>query len=369
MTSANLPPSQTFQTKEPWLAVNLSCLLPGLGQMYAGQFSKGGVFLFGEILLITFASSAFFSPTGNSVTALWLLLPIVGFYIFNLVDAYHSLPRSISPQPASTSSKTNPSHTTFKLSQSSRFKEPWFAVFLSQILPGLGHFYLEELLLGSFFLFSIIIIANLASFHSILKICPPILYAVSAYHAYRITPKSSSKSRQLIYALISLLLIIKLTVAWVPTWVNQKIERFTIPSQSMLPTLQVGDEILVNKSKNYLPQQGDVIVFKLPKKAQTQNSEKDVFFVKRVIGEPGQVIQVKNGVAYSNNQPLPETYIAQSPRYEFGPIRVPPAHYLVLGDNRNDSYDSHIWGFLPAHKIVGKAYKIYWPPNRIHPLN
>jgi len=114
------------------------------------------------------------------------------------------------------------------------------------------------------------------------------------------------------------------------------------------------------------------MVFREPEGAIVLESETDKkkqqFFVKRVIGEPGQVVRVTDGVVYINNQPLQEGYVAEPPAYQWGPESVPPESYFVMGDNRNNSFDSHVWGFLPKRYIVGRAYKIYWPPARIKSL-
>jgi signal peptidase I len=139
-----------------------------------------------------------------------------------------------------------------------------------------------------------------------------------------------------------------------------------IPSGSMLPTLQINDRLIVDKLSYRFndPQRGDIVVF-----APTPALEKQNFhdaFIKRVIGLPGEKIQVKGGRVYVNDQPLREDYIGQNerPQYEWGPQVVPQGSYLVLGDNRNNSYDSHYWGFVPRDKIIGRAVVRFWPPNR-----
>ena len=155
------------------------------------------------------------------------------------------------------------------------------------------------------------------------------------------------------------------------------VQAFKIPSGSMKPTLQVGDHILVSKfiygvKIPYLntvilpfkdPQRGDIVVFKYP-----IDPRKD--FIKRVIGVPGDVIEIRDKAVYINSQRLnhdvgvysdPRT-IAGSirPRDNLGPITVPPDSLFVMGDNRDESFDSRFWGFVPLRDVSGKAFIIYW---------
>jgi signal peptidase I len=143
---------------------------------------------------------------------------------------------------------------------------------------------------------------------------------------------------------------------------------YYIPSESMVPTLAVNDRLLVDRVtyKFSRPQHGDIVVFDPPQVLQEQKY-KDAF-IKRLIGLPGDTIEVKDGKLYINGKAIAESYINEAPNYRYGPIRVPNDRYLVLGDNRNNSYDSHFWGFVPADKIVGKAIVRFWPPNRLSPL-
>ena len=151
------------------------------------------------------------------------------------------------------------------------------------------------------------------------------------------------------------------------------IQAFRIPSGSMIPTLRIGDQILVSKLsyglKNpfhdrYLfrtgsPKRGDVVVFKYPK-----DESKD--FIKRVVGIPGDHIVIRKKQIFVNGVLQKEPYIQildlttdQSPRDNFE-TTVPPHSYFVMGDNRDDSYDSRFWGFVKSRKIVGRAILIYW---------
>lgn len=163
------------------------------------------------------------------------------------------------------------------------------------------------------------------------------------------------------------------------------VQAFKIPSGSMIPTLNIGDHILVNKFIYGVripffdlvpvpisrPHRGDIIVFKFPK-----DEQKD--FIKRVIGEPGDVVEIKERRVLVNGTPLDEPYIqhtadglsggmeglgtigGKSERDSFGPVTVPPESYFVMGDNRDQSLDSRFWGFVNFNKIKGKAFLIYW---------
>jgi len=158
------------------------------------------------------------------------------------------------------------------------------------------------------------------------------------------------------------------------------VQAFKIPSGSMIETLLVGDHILVNKFifgprvdiaswANFRlfplkkPQRGDVIVFLEPRER-----EKD--FIKRVIGLPGETVQVVKRQVYINGEPLDESaYVYyETPRInpeldDFGPLTIPEDSYFVMGDNRENSADSRVWGPLPFSLIKGEAFMIYWSWN------
>jgi len=140
------------------------------------------------------------------------------------------------------------------------------------------------------------------------------------------------------------------------------IQAFLIPSGSMIPTLQIGDRIMADKFLYYArnPKRGEVIVFRAPPQADPQQRN----FVKRVIGLPGDIVEIKDGEVFLNGKPLKEPYIYEPPYYQFGPYKVPKNHYFVMGDNRNDSSDSHIWGPLSEDRITGRVLFIWWPLQR-----
>jgi len=185
------------------------------------------------------------------------------------------------------------------------------------------------------------------------------------------------------------------------------VQAFYIPSGSMRMTLLENDRILVNKWIYRLrpPQRQDIVVFKAPPKALGNNKEKKDF-IKRLIGLPGDVVEVRDGKVYVNNKPLYEPYLREPPEYDMKivdgevyeilpysqypvhrnnepvlddreverilaapPGKVPPGYLLVLGDNRNDSNDGHKWGFLPRRNLLGKAMVIFYPLQRIRLLD
>lgn len=141
------------------------------------------------------------------------------------------------------------------------------------------------------------------------------------------------------------------------------IEGRIIPSGSMLPTIQLQDRVMVSKFIYHFkePQRGDIIVFDPP---EVLHSTQD--YIKRVVGLPGETVEMKNGRVYINGEALVEPYLEEPLDYEYGPVVVPDDALLVLGDNRNESFDSHRWNaWLTRDRIKGKAFMIYWPLNHL----
>lgn len=139
-----------------------------------------------------------------------------------------------------------------------------------------------------------------------------------------------------------------------------------VPTGSMLPTIQLQDRLVVDKIayKFSKVKRGDVIVFLPPSYVDESGTD----WVKRVIGLPGEKVEVRDGKVFINEKELIESYELEKPDYKYGPIVVPDGYYFVLGDNRNNSKDSHYWGELSNQNIVGKISIRYWPLDRFGPL-
>lgn len=139
-----------------------------------------------------------------------------------------------------------------------------------------------------------------------------------------------------------------------------------IPSGSMEPTLEVNDRLVVEKVSYRFndPERGDIIVFWPPESLTPPGQRRDAF-IKRVIGLPGDMIEIRDGQVFINGEVIEEDYIKAPPNYVWGPQRVPEDSYFVLGDNRNSSFDSHEWDFLPGENIIGRAMVRFWPVSRV----
>ncbi len=171
-------------------------------------------------------------------------------------------------------------------------------------------------------------------------------------------PKTESKFKSFIKEIFQTLLLALIFYFIIDSF----FPRVRVENISMKPTLQPGELLLVNKLAYTLgePHNGDVIVFHYP-----GNPAED--YIKRLIGLPGDIVRVEGGMVYINGQPVDEPYIADDPTYR-GEWEVPAGEYFVLGDNRNQSSDSHSWGFVPEENIVGKALVVYWPIEQIKAL-
>ena len=165
--------------------------------------------------------------------------------------------------------------------------------------------------------------------------------------------------------------IFKLIKEWVPGIIialiltffirTYVVEATIVPTGSMIPTIEINDRIMVEKITDADElKRGDIVVFYPP-------IQEEIPYVKRLIGIGGDVIEVKGGYLYRNGEKLVEPYIEDPMTYRFGPVKVPEGKFLFLGDNRNHSYDSHLWPkqFVDSEDIIGKALFRFYPFSKI----
>ncbi|MDD2220487.1 MAG: signal peptidase I [Clostridia bacterium] len=138
-----------------------------------------------------------------------------------------------------------------------------------------------------------------------------------------------------------------------------------IPSLSMYPTIDTSDRVIVNKlaylGENNQPKHGDIVVFRPPAEMLEDDD-----LIKRVIGIPGDILEVADGILYINGVAQEEPYLYEDMNYQWGPIKVPEDCFVMMGDNRNHSNDAHLWAnpFITEEGIVGRATYRYWPLSR-----
>lgn len=338
--------------KEPWLAVILSSLFPGLGQFYAGHTIRGWLFVAAGLSLLSAIAAFVFAPSVGALGGVVLLLPYAVLSIVSLFDAHRCARQSNSD-----------AYEKQRLAD----KKPWLAVFFSRLLPGLGHAYQRQWAFAALFLLTFLGAIALSVALPILAILATAISYLCLYHAYISSPSRRHKSRQLILIVCGLLLVSDLLSGAA----SGLAEARYIPSGGMEPTLQIGDRLIVDKTRYIFsePARGDVVVFWAPDVMTIPEillppDDRREAFIKRLIGLPGETVAVSGGQVLIDGTPLQEDYILEPPAYEWGPETIPNDAYFVLGDNRNNSFDSHVWGPVPADNVIGQATKRFWPPAR-----
>jgi len=351
--------------KEPGLACLLSMVLPGAGQFYSGRLTRGlllglttfGCFGFGFYLLC--------SPAGNVSLALGLIAAQFGVWAFSCFDA-HRCAREL--------------NSAEQEAERGMSKDPWIAVLLSVLIPGLGHLYLRRWVLGFFCLILLIpmalllegiqetlgeaVLAQAATF--IVSLIFQTGFALWAYHV------TAAHKRPILAAAKIIVAIVCFSTASVHALQHVRqnsVEPFRIPSGSMIPLFMPGDRILVRKSQP-LPPRGSIVVFYRPDVEET-------LYIKRLVAFGGETIEIQrdgrlciNGVVLSDPPFDTLRYEQQGEHALAGsPFFVPENTIFCLGDNTARSYDSRFFGEIPSTLFHGVAYKIWWPLDRARALD
>jgi signal peptidase I len=266
-----------------------------------------------------------------------------------------------------------------KQTKNSRKRRPVLAAFLSLITPGLGQlynaqtgkalaFYMCTLLFYPIVsLTSIAFHFNGAVFLLLAILCfLAVVLCDAAFSARRLKQvKMRGYNKWYVYLAVFLVHVIAIAPIMESVLFPRPVKAYRIPSGAMKPTLQIGDHIIATLTPhaNYIPQRGDIAIFKFPK-----DLSKD--FIKRVIGLPGEEIEVRDKKVLINGRELHDPWgVHTDPsivdrRDRFGPVVIPSGHYFVMGDNREHSYDSRYWGFVDALYIKGNALYIYWAKDK-----
>ncbi|NEP90427.1 MAG: signal peptidase I [Okeania sp. SIO2C2] len=352
-------------TKEPWLAVNLSYFFPGIGQIYSGNISRGWILIICSCLFWGLDVYFIFNPKSNPIIGIAFLLAYSLLSIWNLFDAHNCARKANSSQ--------------FEEARKNS-KDPWLSVFLSRfIFPGVGHIYIGKIWLG-------VLLIIIFIFSSLIPFLTLLVFSFAVYDAYRRSPVHRQISKRLLLSIFVGIIITGAFNFYIPALIGKFAESRYIPSGAMLPTLEINDRLIIDKwSYNFQePQRGDIVIF-MPTEA-LKKLYKDPF-INRIIGLPGETIEVKNGKVYVNNKPLEEKYLASAvnpqekvtdnskyqqtvievcppeQRFLSKSITLPENSYIVMGDNRNHSYDSRCWGYIHRSNIFGKVFKRFWPIN------
>lgn len=393
MTNETQENSGEREVKHPWLAVLLSKMIPGAGQIYAGAKARGILFIVLTIVLllfIAFALCGFLFIKDAAASRTFAAMTFAAFFvmlifgIYNLFDAYRIAKRH------------NAGHV--QTDADAGHRKSWLAAFLSALFPGIGQFYNGQVIKGIAFIVLVFIAWALKAFFAPLFIVAVLVYVLVIKDAFDSAETLNGSNDRFFRQrrAVVLLIVIMIGMQETPFAVlikNNILEAFKIPSGTMYPTLKIGDHFLLAKSRPFFtsPQRGDIVVFPYP-----ENPTKN--FVKRVIGLGGDKIQIVNGEMYINDQMIPSKkldlreesdglwlntigppivyeerigdavycvqYLRDKSTTNAGPWLVPQDSVFVMGDNRDNSQDSRVWGPVKSDTVKGKALKIYWSWDR-----
>lgn len=377
----------TPRNKEPWLAVSLSWLIPGCGQLYAGSYVWGCIFivLAGLFYILWFASlmsvkCSFFASIVIRLGSFIILSVLVCVNAFKLAKR---------------------SNTVEFEAERTAGKDSWLAVFLSLLLPGMGHAYIRKWPLFGLYLLSFLVLSVLSKHTIYAFIALPLFHVFVCIHAYLASPILREQNKNTIIIFVVFLISVKclggILMPWVTTTYLMQGSNPAVGS-SMEPTLRANEKLIINNAAYVWgePQIGDIVGLKVPedvknsKIALKERAKRDrTLLIKRVVAVGGETVQVKDGKVYVDgkerrfeiSRDFDENFNCDKrksdrvkvwgPYLKFGvdqPYRVPADCYFLLGDNIQYSVDSRYFGAVKKDEMIGKIVKVYWPPQRIRVL-
>ena len=200
------PKAQSLRSPDPWLAVNYAVIFPGLGQLYSGHWWKGGSWVAIALFLLSYGLWSIFGAYGNTVQGFWALGLLMVVYSFSILDAYRG---------------TQADYAT-RISVPKGRRDVWYAVFLSQLLPGLGHLYAQQAAVGGLLLVAGLLAAWWANRQPLLAPLPPAIWAFSCYHVYLGFPQRSRRQSTAIALLILGIFLTRFVVSNAPHWIVRR---------------------------------------------------------------------------------------------------------------------------------------------------
>jgi signal peptidase I len=340
--------------KEPWFAVNLSYFFAGIGQLYAGRSIRGIVLIVSLLILAVTGIWQIFTPSGNIIYGAGFLIASAILYIWNLFDAYEFTRRG--------------NHPSFEQERKSQ-RDPWLAVFLTQIAPGAGHLYLRENIQGFIFLFLFVIFYAFQGIYIALGVVSIAVSAAAAIHVYFKAPVRRELSLRPLIILIAVMIVYGTGSRMIPFYLKSDVIRnFTTSSNDMAPVIYRGERFFVHQEQPDEYQRGDVLVFELP-------GDTTWIYLRRLIALPGEsVVITPDSSVLVNDTPLriDGKSITTTPEGQYAlpgePYVVPDGQFFLLAEQPAGSRDSRYFGGITHENIIGHAYKIYWPLNRAGPV-
>ena len=306
------------------------------------------------------------SPKCDTLVLIGIILFRWAVWIWNLLDA-HKCARKANPEDFETERKQG--------------KDPWLALFLSDLIPGLGQLYLKKWVWGIAFTIATVLVFGVGfKYRFLFYGLFAVLTTFVCFHAYVSAPVRREKSNRAILIIAVAILCWHLLSYSRYAFKAYVVEVFGKPTppyyylrppefqggSSMKPTIVYRDRVLVRKSKKYVPKRGDVVAFKSAEDHKTP-------YIMRVAALSGETIEIRDKMLLINGEKVQWSTIENTEYIygEFGvegPYEVPENCFFVLGDNIANSRDSRFFGAIPQKNLIGKAYKIYWPIGRSGPI-